>query len=212
MSGSSGLGKWIGRAALGAAVVATAPAAFAGSIFDSGFETGDTSEWSITAPGPPAVADPSFEAGPFAGIWTEFSTHLGSPICSETACNVVPPGARTGIWWAWLGGLDDDVAYVSQSVLLPPGSAASLNFHLAIPGCDSTPGVWDTFVVRANGNSIYATDNNDPDCGASTYRYVSLDVSAYLGGLLTFEFRATCDWSNPSSFFVDDVSISYSPP
>lgn len=209
MHGTRDLRIWaltVGVATLAAASPATA---IVDLVFSDGFESGSTGAWSATVPPLPLVADPSFEAGPGAGYWNEYSSHFGTTICSLADCGGFGP--RTGTWWVWLGGVDNETGYVSQSISLPAGGSAQLTFYLSTPACESTPGVYDTFTVFANGVPIYSTSNLDPFCGQTTYRAVEVDLSVYLGGALELKFQGEFDSSAPSSFYVDDVSITVSP-
>jgi hypothetical protein len=43
--------------------------------------------------------------------------------------------------------------------------------------------------------------------GAGVWRQDSLNLSAYAGQTLRIDFSATTDFTLPSSFFVDDVSL-----
>lgn len=182
---------------------------FVDGIFSDGFESGSTGFWSATVPPLPLVADASFEAGPGAGYWSEYSSNFGTPICSQAGCGGYGP--RTGIWWVWLGGTDSEICYVSQSIQMPAGGSAQLEFYFSAPSCESSPGAYDVFEVIANGSLIYSTSNLDPRCGQTTWEAVSVDLSAYLGGSFELKFRGQFDSSLPSSFYVDDVSITVSP-
>ena len=192
--------------------LASSPPTQAQVIFSDGFESGDTNAWSSVYPRSFAgVADPSFEAGPYGGFWTEASTNFGTPICDITCGTGGGTGPRTGTYWAWLGGADNEVSIVSQTVSLPNGSSAHLRFHLELPDCDSEAGIRDVFEVRVNGILVYDTDNNDPACDLTGYLQRTVDISAFLGTTLTLEFRGECDSSNLTNFFLDDITIDHVP-
>ena len=156
------------------------------------------------------IQDGSFEAGPSGGIWTEFSTNFGSPICSVADCGTGDgTGPRTGTFWAFLGGTTlSETAYVNQAVTIRPGDA-TLSFWLEIPAC-ATGGAAETFSVRMDATTVFSTTNADGACGGDVYVKKTIDVSAYADGSPhTVEFRGvlTSGQVNVTNFFVDDVSL-----
>ena len=62
-----------------------------------------------------------------------------------------------------------------------------------------------------NGSVVYSTDSTDPRCGLASYAEIMVDISAFLGSLVTIQFRGECDSSNATDLFLDDVSIDYLP-
>ncbi len=157
------------------------------------------------------LLDGGFEAGQFGGVWTESSLLFGTPICSVALCSAGGgSGARSGTFWNWLGGssTDQEVAFVSQDVTIPVGTA-TLSYYFEIPVC-ATVGA-DFFEARIDGMVLYSTDINNPACDLIGYVQQSYDVSAFAdGGTHTIEFYSetyAVDPNNPTNFFVDDVSL-----
>ena len=157
-------------------------------------------------PGVNAVMDGSFEAGPYAGVWTESSTNFGTPICNVGNCG---SGGGTGPYqdqyWAWFGGSDNEDGSVSQDVTIMIG-ANTLWFYMELPVCET--GSWDWFEITIDGNQVYYTDGNDPQCNSVGYQERNINIAAYAdGGVHTIRFRGTNDSSNNTNFFVDSIQL-----
>ncbi len=157
-----------------------------------------------------AVADGSFEAGTFAGIWTEASTNFGTPICDASCMFGGGTGPRTGSFWAWFGGIAAfEEGLLAQSVTIPT-NASTLDFFLEIPAASGN-GV-DFLEVKLDGIQVYlALESDGPYVG---YLPVSIPVGAFAdGGVHALEFHsiitgeAGARGAALSNFFVDDVSI-----
>lgn len=160
------------------------------------------------------VVDGSFEGGFMGGFWTESSTNFGSPICSIDDCGWGSGGGpHTGAYWAWLGGTEDaETAYVTQSLVIPIGTA-TLTFWLEVSICDTTGGT-DTFSVLLDGATIFSTDNVDPACNLIGYVQKSVDVSGYAdGGSHALEFRGEFPFAGTgvTNFMVDDIRLESCP-
>jgi hypothetical protein len=157
------------------------------------------------APSADVVRDGSFEAGTPNPFWDEMSTNFGTPLCSIAGCGVA--GARTGAWWAWFGGTTVyEAGSLSQSVTIPSGGAATLSFWVAQPGCSGNAA--DYLEADVDGSILWGTTGTDPACGSSTYRQVTVDVSAFADGAphdLTFSSEISGPLS--TSFFLDDVML-----
>lgn len=163
--------------------------------------------WQIVTLTEEVVADGGFEGGSPSAAWDEFSTNFDTPICDVATCgDGSGTGPRTGTYWVWLGGADNEQATMTQNVTIPAGTA-ELIFWLEIPACDSG-GAWDTFRVFMDGDMLYNTDSNDPFCDYTGYTQRVIDVSAYADGSThSLQFRGDTDISDSTNFMVDDVSI-----
>lgn len=160
----------------------------------------------------PIVADGSFEAGTPSPFWTEASTNFGSPLCTVAACGTgTGTGPRSGLWWAWFGGISAyEAGSVSQSVIIPSGTA-TLSFWVEQFVCTGSSN--DYLEVNMDGNQVWVTTAADPACGTLGYRQVLVDVSAYANGAAhTLEFNSEVFGGGNTNFFVDDVSIDVSGP
>ncbi|MDZ4860894.1 MAG: hypothetical protein SGI88_18115 [Candidatus Hydrogenedentes bacterium] len=156
------------------------------------------------------LADGGFEAGRFAGVWKEASTNFDTPICSFAVCGdgSGTAEARSGSFWAWFGGSDDNVekAKLQQNVRFPSGGNATLQFYLWIG--DSSPDGKDWLRVFIDGDRVFNVkeSSNQYDDG---YTLVSIDVSAYADGAKhKLLFKNKCTGDGNSNFNLDDVSIT----
>jgi Calx-beta domain-containing protein len=159
---------------------------------------------------PDPLADGSFEAGSPSAAWAEASTNFGTPLCSTTTCGF--SGARSGSWWAFLGGTAgvSETASLEQTVAIGPGTA-NLTFFLWIP--ESSGNGTDALRVRVDGTQVLSVLAGN-SIYASAYSRVLVDVSAFAdGGTHTIRFEATTSGSpSNTNFFVDDVSVSICEP
>ena len=157
-----------------------------------------------------SVQDGGFEAGTVPTFWTQSSTNFGTPICSLATCGggAGTAGARSGTWWAWLGGAElARSAAVSQSMTLPPG-IARLRFYLWI-GARSGNGT-DAFRVLLDGTPVFTATEATP--GYTAYTLVDLDVSAFAtGGSHLLRFESTTTGPEITNFNVDDVTLDLCP-
>ena len=152
------------------------------------------------------VADGSFEAGTPNPSWDEASAAFGTPLCDLSCVN---PGAdfgpRTGAWWTWFGGATaGDVGSMTQTVTVPSGSSATLDFYLRIPLVTGGTG----FVAATmDGTEVFRATYDADQAEYDQYTLVSVDASAYAdGGSHVLSFESTTTGSG--NFFVDDVSIN----
>ena len=152
-----------------------------------------------------AVADPSFEAGAFGGVWTEFSLTFGTTLCDAGGCGFGGgTGPNTGDWWSWFGGIAAfEQGLVEQSVVIPVGSD-TLSFALEIPAASGNG--QDYMRVEIDGNTVYtAMESDGPYLG---YLPISVDISAYADGLAhTVTFFSEIVGDAVTNFFVDDIEI-----
>lgn len=103
----------------------------------------------------------------------------------------------------WLGGDDDETAYISQTLTLP-GGATTLRFWHWIESEDLCG--YDFAWVRINNISLLTidlcSDNNTTGWVART-----VNISAYAGQTVSLQFRVETDFSLNSNYFVDDVML-----
>lgn len=154
-----------------------------------------------TVPGSmPAIRNGNFEQGR-NGDWNESSSN-GFDVVTDTDFTITP---HSGSWLAWLGGADDEVSTLSQSVTLPGGPAASLSFWYWL-GSQEADCTADIAAVKINNDSVWATGL----CFTSNtggWQNKSIDLSSYAGQTVTVQFRLQTDFAINSNFFVDDVSL-----
>lgn len=157
-------------------------------IFDGGFETG----------------------GVPSSIWNlQTSTNGGTPLCTVALCGTSggasPP--RTGAGWAWFGGfLAIETATIGQTVTIPSGGTASLNFWMRV-GIVSAP-FTDVLNVRVDG--IIQQVFVEPTVAESAYTLRTINLNAFANGAphtILFEYIAPT--TGVGSFVVDDVTLNF---
>jgi hypothetical protein len=150
-----------------------------------------------------AVPNGDFESG--STIWNEFSTNSRNLILNENNLPVAPHSAS---WAAWLGGANDDISYIEQTLTIPAGSPHFTYWHWI----DSQDGCGFDFAgVYVDGflEDVYdlCSDNN-----TSGWRSYSVDLSAYAGQTVPIQIWAeTNNNDQVSSLYVDDVSFKAYP-
>ncbi|MSR62714.1 MAG: hypothetical protein EXS08_09765 [Planctomycetes bacterium] len=153
-----------------------------------------------------AVADGSFEAGIFGGTWNESSTNFGTPLCDGSCGTGGGTGPRTGLIWAWFGGIPAfEEGSVDQLVTIP-ASASTLDFYLEIPAVSGNG--TDFMEVTIDGTQVYvALESDGPYVG---YLPVSVPLGAFAdGGSHSLEFHSIISGTPLlTNFFVDDVAIN----
>ncbi len=151
-----------------------------------------------------SLLNPGFENGQVN--WTEAAPY---PLISNN-----PARAKTGYWFAWLGGYDSGTDRLSQEVAIPTTAQQSfLQFAYNI----------ETAETAATPYDVLQLDLYDPVTGAKIVTLASLsnmnattgwvqsarfDLSAYRGRTVRITFTATLDVSNFTSFLIDDVAMS----
>jgi secreted trypsin-like serine protease len=156
---------------------------------------------STPIPSSGSLINGDFEQGPGVG-WTEFSA-LGYDLImnSDFPGSIAP---HSGQWAVWLGGVDNEISYVEQSVSVEAG-ASILGFWMWIASQDECG--FDFGGVTVNGASAYQFELCDT---ADTNGWVrrTIDLGAYVGQSVTFQIRAETDASLYSDLIVDDVTLS----
>ncbi|NLE44228.1 MAG: hypothetical protein GX620_05870 [Chloroflexi bacterium] len=152
---------------------------------------------------PDGVLNGSFESG--AAHWTQYSSHGWALIMNSGFPGSVAP--RTGSWAAWLGGDDDEIAYVRQQVSVPPG-APYLTYWYWIASSDSCG--YDFGGVLVNDATV--VDVYELCSATNTGGWVkrTVDLSGYAGQSISFQIRVETNGSLNSNLFVDDVSFQAS--
>jgi hypothetical protein len=175
------------------------------------------------------IKDPSFEAstaatnqGGNSPNWVEAdSAFLGnSPLCTVGApsnCGTGggTAGPRTGIWWAWFGGVTTtQTSSAEQTVTIPRGKATLTFFARIVGGVAAGD---ETFNATIDGSSLFSAVRATG--GFSTYAPVTRDVSAFANGLphtLRFSFSNPTPngggASDVANISIDDVSLLSTPP
>ncbi|HSD66742.1 MAG TPA: FG-GAP-like repeat-containing protein [Vicinamibacteria bacterium] len=188
----------------------------AGTLTESDPEPANNTATQTTLVELPSCADPvqdgSFEQGQLSIPWKATSTNFGTPICSVGSCGTGAgtAGPRTGIFWAWFGGVNrPELGTLTQTVTLQRGRAT---LRLYLWNGLSSGYATDYFRVLLDGNPVFAVLAGDPQYRAG-YRLVGIDLSAFADGG-AHSLRLESDTKGPAitNFSVDDVSIETCPP
>ncbi|HOE35758.1 MAG: S8 family serine peptidase [Anaerolineaceae bacterium] len=154
------------------------------------------------------IQDPSFElyTDP-SSPWEQYSENYGTPLCTVDDCGTgTGTGPHTGDVWSWFGGSSSgDTGYVSQDVLILPGTA-EMTFYVEQYVC-GTAGASNYLALKIDGTEIWRTDGSDPACGVLGYRLVTVDVSDFADGD-THEIKFDSVTVDSGNFFVDDVELN----
>lgn len=149
-------------------------------------------------PGTERIVNGGFESG--TSPWVQTSTG-GYQVIDRTR-------PHAGVYSAYLGGYNSGTDAVSQTVTVPANGTLRYWWYMTTQESGSTS--YDYFRVRLLNSSgaVVATVRTFTNAsGAGLWRQDSLSVAAYAGQALRVQFSATTDYSLPSSFFVDDVSV-----
>lgn len=149
------------------------------------------------------LANGGFEAG--AMSWTQASAGGFALIGDENPW--------TGASGAYLAGVNDANDRLDQTVWLPPGAeAVSLRARWSM-ATEEMAGVFDTMaftLIRPDGSTIaLATVDNAAEPGL--WRELRVMAPYISGQQFRFRVQAQTDSSNPTAFFLDDISLMACP-
>jgi hypothetical protein len=152
------------------------------------------------------LGNPGFETGTPAP-WT-----TGSGVISNSSSE--PPHA--GTWDAWLNGYGSThTDTLSQSVTLPAGCTTySLGFWLHVDTAETTTTAkYDTLSVQFLNSAgtvlgtVASYSNLDYNTG---YAQHTFNAAAYAGQTITLRFTGSEDYTQKTSFVIDDTSLTAS--
>ncbi len=151
---------------------------------------------------PNPVQNGGFESGHVA--WAESSLHPVELIMDAAAGLSVTP--HNGSWAVWLGGVDDEVASITQSVTIPVGRSI-LHYWFASGSEDSCN--FDFFKIFVEG-TVRSSETICYSNATNAWVHRVLDLSAYAGTTQTIMFMASTNGSLNSNVFLDDISFETS--
>jgi hypothetical protein len=161
---------------------------------------------------PPAACTNLLQNGGFESgrvNWQEASTRGFTLVCTATGCGSTTVVPRSGSYFSWLAGANNEASQISQALTLPAGQRATLTFWHRVQSSDICG--YDYGYVRVLAGGITTTVKTFSLCSSTqTSGWVSntIDLSSYAGRAITLIFRATADATQVSSFFVDDVRLA----
>lgn len=150
------------------------------------------------------IQDGGMEAGVPNPYWFASSSQF-----SDVLDDSPTPAAHTGAWKAWMGGNNNVTEVISQTFAIPAGvTQFTLRYWAWIDTQDGAGG--DTFTVQlrnASGGVIATLDalSDTISIPAWTERVFTFTVPT--ASALQLAFVAQTDALDPTSFFVDDVSL-----
>lgn len=151
------------------------------------------------------ILNGDFENGP-DGSWTEYSYKDWPIIVHQEDTYIIP---HSGNWVAWLGGDDDEIASISQTVALP-AEVSMLSFWHWIDSDEEGCG-YDFAWVKINDADLLEFDLCE-QYNTEGWVHTTVNIAAYAGTTATLQFRVETDESQFSNYFVDDVVLLNRPP
>jgi kumamolisin len=119
---------------------------------------------------------------------------------------------RTGDYSADLGDVTNTDHSIRQQITLPSRPHLSLTFWWEQWTQESAPGNLADYLsvnlLRTDGSLLKELVSLGADPDRPPWDQLSFSLSAYAGQTLQLQFLAHNDSTNPTEFFVDDVSIS----
>ncbi len=159
---------------------------------------------------PNPFTNPDFEQGPTG--WIESSTNGFNLILQPAAEPGLDPilPLPSGQWAVWLGGFEDEISSIEQTVTVPVG-APYLTYRHWIASNDSCG--WDFAKILVGGTEAHVYDLCAAENTSGWEKY-GVNLSAYGGQSVTLRIRAETDDlpDSVSSLFIDDVSFESQAP
>jgi subtilisin family serine protease len=117
---------------------------------------------------------------------------------------------HSGTGYTLIGGTNSTSGAEYQTVTIPAGHPANLTFWLNITTSESTATAYDFFYVevRSTTGTLLGTLGTFSNRNASAYTQRSFSLATWRGQTVRLQFRATTDVILPTTFRVDDVSLS----
>jgi subtilase family serine protease len=117
---------------------------------------------------------------------------------------------HTGSDSAYLAGYNNGNDSIYQTVTVPStANTVTLSYWTDVETTETTHSYDYLYAkVRNSSGSVLKTLQTQSDATATGWKSQSFDLSAYKGQTIQIFFQGTNDVSNPTSFFVDDVSVT----
>ncbi len=156
------------------------------------------------------IQDSGFEAGLPNASWATTSTVASAILDSSSIPAPIP--THNGSWKAWLGGNDLIQESVWQTMTVPAFTTGlQLVFWRRVSTQEPSPLTNDRLDVQIRDNSGTPLETLDTlwdgDAGTVWAQHTLAPVGNYAGQTIQITFIARTDSTNPTSFFIDDVSI-----
>ncbi|MEM7115875.1 MAG: hypothetical protein AAF614_25765 [Chloroflexota bacterium] len=144
------------------------------------------------------ITNGDFEAGESG--WTSFSSNGFGLILSDFSEVGITP--NSGQWAVWLGGANNETAYIEQQAFVLPSRPILSYWHFI--ASQEVLCFFDEAFVRINGQTIdsYGLCNGNNTNG---WAQRNVDLSDYVNQTVTIQLRVETNASTNSNLFVDDV-------
>ncbi|MHB8193321.1 MAG: S8 family serine peptidase [Bellilinea sp.] len=152
---------------------------------------------------PDPIQNGGFEAGQIS--WNEYSEN-GWVLILDTSVDL-PLSPHNGAWLTWLGGDDEEISFISQTVTIPAGRSI-LHYWFASGSQESDCGS-DVFRIYAGSTILFSEGQCDLN-ETNAWIHRTLDLTAYTGTTQTIKFYISTDSLFNSNVFVDDISLEAS--
>ena len=151
----------------------------------------------------PDIRNCNFEQGR-NGDWTEFSANNFAIISLDSAAGIT---AHSGHWLGWLGGSNNEVALLAQTVTIPVSKPyLQLSYFIGSEetDCSNEFFTYDVAYIRLNDTTIGATELCTT---ANTNGWVTeaLTATQFAGQTVQLSIVVNTDSNLNSNLFVDDV-------
>jgi hypothetical protein len=119
---------------------------------------------------------------------------------------------HSGTGYSILGAYNSASGSEYQTVSIPSTASANYTFWLNITSSESGPTIYDRLFIEVRSTSgtllgTLATYSNADETTPGSYSQKSFSLATWLGQTVRLQFRATTDFSLPTSFRIDDVSL-----
>jgi kumamolisin len=117
---------------------------------------------------------------------------------------------HSGSYSAYLGGYNNATDSIYQTITIPANAtSATLSYWTYVDTTETTHSYdYLKVQIRNTSGAVLKTLQTQSDATPPGWRSQSFDLSSYKGQTIRVYFLATTDISNPTSFFVDDVSVT----
>ncbi|MFN5368767.1 MAG: trypsin-like serine protease [Roseiflexaceae bacterium] len=146
------------------------------------------------------VGNGDFELGNL--IWLESSSNYPAVIVNDGRIK-----ARSGKYYAWLGGNNNEASLIQQSLTVP-SDAPYLRIYYMLASAEKCGMRYDTAQITINGTTVL---NGDIElCNRNTVRAwkaFTVDLRGFATQTVTFDVRVSTDESIVSSLWLDDIGF-----
>lgn len=148
------------------------------------------------------VSNGNFEAGNTA--WGESSTSYPNVITLETSA----VAARSGRYFAWFGGANDELSVISQTVQVRADARYLRIHYLSASNEEECKVQYDT--ARIYANNVMLAGGEIPLCkpkSTNVWRPLTFNMTPYINQDVTLRIEVRTDVSFVSSLWIDDVGF-----